>query len=82
MISIKIRIRYIRYSIILGLSILFSGDHLFSQDISNVQYEVTKIREVPSANPQRTGKIDLMISYSIDGKPASIIALPKEETTP
>jgi len=69
-------------SIILFLFILLCSDQLFSEKISEVKYEITKVREVPSEDPKRIGKVDLMISYQIDGKPSSIITLPSEKASP
>ena len=42
-------------------------------------FKVISIRDVPSGEPTRIGKIDVMVVYQKEGQPASMTTYPKEE---
>lgn len=52
------------------------------QDTTKVKYEIVNVREVPSGDPKRIGKIDIMVIYQVEGKPSDMITIPKEEASP
>lgn len=43
--------------------------------------KILDLREIPSADPKRIGKMDKVVSYQIDGKTTDLIVLPAETFT-
>lgn len=43
------------------------------------KYKIITIRDVPSGDPNRIGKLDVMVVYQKEGQPSNMCTFPKEE---
>lgn len=44
-----------------------------------VEVKIVDVREIPSGDPTRIGRLDVMVTYSIDAFRTYVTVIPKEE---
>ena len=42
-------------------------------------YQIQNVREIPSGDPNRIGRLDLMIVYKKENNPANLVTIPAED---